>query len=201
MPERPLLIVVSAPSGAGKTTLCDRLLAACPDISYSVSCTTRPPRGNEKDGVDYRFLDAAEFLRRVEEGRFLEHARVHGHYYGTLRETVESELDRGQSVLMDLDVQGAASIRERVRSGRGGERLKAAFTDIFIEPPSMEALRERLERRGEDTPEAIARRIENARGEMSRRGEFRHRVVNHDLDAAYAELFRIVRSEMAATPA
>jgi len=186
---------VSAPSGAGKTTLCDRLLAGRADIAYSVSCTTRPRRGAEKDGEDYFFLTEAEFARRRDAGDLLEHARVHGYHYGTPRQRVEDELRAGRSVLMDIDVQGAAQIRERVQAAPPDDPLRKAFVDIFIEPPSLAALRERLEGRGEDGPETIARRLRNAEAEMARRGEYRHRIVNRDLDTAFAELRRIVAAE------
>jgi guanylate kinase len=195
--RRPLLIVVSAPSGAGKSTLCDRLLAERPDMTYSVSCTTRAPRGEEVDGQDYHFLSEEEFARRVREGRFLEYAVVHGHRYGTLRETVEAAFAAGRSVLMDIDVQGAANIRRRVGAARPGDPLREGFVDVFIAPPSMEALRQRLVGRAEDSPESIERRLENAEAEMARAGEFRYRIVNDELDKAYRELEKILESESA----
>ena len=195
MNGKPLLIVVSAPSGAGKTTLCDRLLAERKDIVYSVSCTTRAPRGREADGVDYSFLSEAEFARRLDAGEFLEHALVHGHRYGTPRHRVLEAMAAGKSVLMDIDVQGAAQIRARVSALPAGDPLRGGFVDIFIEPPSLEALRARLERRGEDSPETIARRLRNAEAEMRRNGEFSHRIVNDDLGAAYARLKGILMQE------
>jgi guanylate kinase len=195
----PLLAVVSAPSGAGKTTLCDRFLAEHPAFVYSVSCTTRPPRGSEKDGEDYHFLSAQEFARRVDAGLFLEHALVHGHRYGTLRETVERALRAGRSVLMDIDVQGAAQIRGRLAAADEGDILKASYVDIFIAPPSLAALRERLVGRGEDSAETIARRLRNAEAEMARAGEFRHVVINDRIDEAYrrfeAAIARAARGE------
>jgi guanylate kinase len=191
---KPLLIVVSAPSGAGKTTLCDRLLAGRPDIVYSVSCTTRAPRGDEVDGVDYFFLSSEEFDRRLANGEFLEHAVVHGYQYGTPRQMVLEAMAAGRSVLMDIDVQGAAQIRRRVRETADGDLLKAGFVDIFIEPPSMDDLRRRLEARGEDSPDVIARRLRNAEQEMRRRDEFRFRIVNDDLEAAYRRLKASVES-------
>lgn len=192
---RSLLIVVAAPSGAGKTTLCERLLAEFPGVTYSVSCTTRAPRGREVDGEDYHFLTADEFERRVAAGDFLEHAVVHGHRYGTLRSTVEAALRAGRSVLLDIDVQGAATLRAAVASGRHGELLQAGYVDVFIEPPSLEALRARLAARGEDSAAAMERRLANAAAELGERHRFRYRIVNDELETAYAELRRILQAE------
>jgi len=193
--KRPLLIVVSAPSGAGKTTLCDRLLAEHGEIEYSVSCTTRPPRGDEEDGRDYFFLSEETFAASVEKGAFLEHAVVHGHRYGTLRETVLNAVNCGRSVLMDIDVQGASQVREVVSRAADDDPLKAAFVSIFIEPPSMDVLEQRLRARAEDTEEDMQRRLKNARGEMSRSGEYCHRIINDDLDSAYRKLEGIISDE------
>lgn len=185
---RPLVVVMSAPSGAGKSTLCDRLLAEFPQLSYSISCTTRAPRGAELDGVDYHFLSVDEFLRRIDQGDFLEHADVHGNHYGTLRETVRQGLSAGRSVLMDIDVVGAGQIRENVALLPADNPLRAGFLDIFVEPPSMQELRRRLKGRGEDAAEVIDKRMANAAGEMARKHEFAYRVVNDDLERAYAQL-------------
>jgi guanylate kinase len=191
---RPRLIVVSAPSGAGKTTLCKRLLASHPDMVYSVSCTTRHPRGNEVDGENYHFLSESEFVNRLEAGEFLEHARVHENLYGTLRKTVEDALRAGHSVLMDIDVQGAAQIRGVVASLPLGDRLRDAYMDIFVEPPSLQTLRERLLARAEDAPEVIERRMRQAAGEMAQAACYQHRVINDDLEAAYRRFEAIVES-------
>jgi len=193
--HRPLLIVVSAPSGAGKTTLCERLLAERDDIVYSVSCTTRPSRGAERDGEDYFFISEAAFLERVAGDEFLEHAVVHGYHYGTLRKTVSDALASGRSVLMDIDVQGAAQIREAVARAPEGDVLREAFLDIFIEPPSLDDLRCRLEGRGEDAADVIERRLENAAREMAGREDYRYRIVNDDLDRAYADLEACLEKE------
>jgi guanylate kinase len=193
--RRPLLVVVSAPSGAGKTTLRDRLLAARPDVAYSVSCTTRPPRPGEVDGRDYHFLAPAEFARRVAAGLFLEHAEVHGFQYGTLRETVADALRRGRHVLMDLDVQGAASVRALVRAAPPGDLLRTSHVDIFVAPPSLAVLRQRLEKRGQDAPDVIARRLKNAEVELRRAGEFGHVIVNDDLETAYRQLVAVLDRE------
>jgi len=191
----PYLVVVSAPSGAGKATLCERLLARYPGLDYSVSCTTRPPRGDEVHGRDYFFLSEDEFAAKVADGEFFEHAVVHGHRYGTLRETVLAALAAGRSILMDIDVQGAAQVREAVRRAADNDRLRAAFVDIFIEPPSMKALEQRLHARAEDSTQDIVRRLDNARSEMNRREEYRYRIVNDALDRAYRELEGIVSAE------
>ncbi len=189
---KPLLIVMSAPSGAGKSTLCDLLLQEFPEISYSVSCTTRAPRGEEEDGQDYFFLSPAEFDRYVAEGRLLEHATVHGNRYGTPAAPVREAFAEGQSVLMDIDVAGAEQVRRYVATLPEDDPLRQGFVDIFIEPPDMEELRRRLEGRGEDSPETIALRLGNAQGEMARAGEYRYRVVNDDLQMAYRRLRDIV---------
>lgn len=192
---RPLLIVVSAPSGGGKTTLCDALLTEYDNLVYSVSCTTRSPRGTEIDGEDYIFMTDEGFRKRVAAGDFLEHATVHGYSYGTLRDVVVESLREGQSVLMDLDVQGARSIRTLVMTLPESDPLRCGFVDIFIEPPSIEILRERLEGRAEDSPETIQRRLNNAVREMQCRDEFSYRVVNEELDRAYADLVAILQKE------
>jgi guanylate kinase len=189
---RPLLIVISAPSGAGKTTLCDCLLRDRRDIVYSVSCTTRPPRGDEIDGQDYLFVSADEFEARVRRREFLEHATVHGHRYGTLRKTVMDALAEGKSVLMDIDVLGARQVRARAAEAGAGDPLHGSLVDIFIEPPSLAVLRSRLEGRAEDSPGVIEERLRNAAAEMADRDEFTYRVVNDDVERAYAELSRIL---------
>ncbi len=185
---KPLLIVMSAPSGAGKSTLCDLLLQEFPEITYSISCTTRAPRGQEEDGIDYFFLSKEAFEERVAKGLLLEHAVVHGNFYGTPAEPVREAFAEGQSVLMDIDVVGAALVREYVEALPDGDPLKEGFVDIFIEPPSMTELRRRLEGRGEDAPETIEVRLKNAQGEMDRADEFTYRVVNDELDLAYRRL-------------
>lgn len=196
--KRALLLVISAPSGAGKTTLCNRLLAEHACMTRSISCTTRPPRGTEIDGKDYHFLSSAEFNRRVSEGLFLEHAVVHGNQYGTLRSNVESVLEAGKDVLLVIDVQGAATVRQAAHSLGG--ILGRAYVDIFIAPPSIEILRDRLQKRGEDALDVIERRLANARGEMERGREFQYRIVNDTLEQAYIELHAIIHAEHDRTP-
>lgn len=185
---KPLLIVMSAPSGAGKSTLCDMLLQEFPEITYSVSCTTREPRGMEEDGIDYFFLSREAFQAYVQEGKLMEHAVVHGNFYGTPADPVRTAIAEGQSILMDIDVVGAEQVRNYVASLPAGDPLREGFVDIFIEPPSMEELRRRLFGRGEDAPEVIEVRLNNAAGEMARADEFTYRVVNDELDLAYRRL-------------
>jgi guanylate kinase len=185
VPDRPLLLVISGPSGSGKTTLCDRLVREFPRVVYSVSCTTRPRRPGETDGVDYRFLEAAAFQRDVEAGLFLEHAEVHGHRYGTRRAAVFDALTGGRDVLMDIDVQGAAQIRAYARGPHAEAPIRDGFVDLFILPPSLDALARRLRGRGQDADEVIARRLENAAREIGQRGDYRYAVVNDELDRTY----------------
>lgn len=162
------------------------LIDRSPNLVYSVSCTTRKARGREKDGGDYFFISDDEFQRRVEAGAFLEHAIVHGHYYGTLKETVNTSLDAGRDVLMDLDVQGAAQIRRAVKAE--DQPLRGRLVDIFIEPPSMAVLERRLRERGEDSDGTISERLQNARCEMMHKEDFSHIIVNDDLETACQQL-------------
>jgi len=192
---KPLLIVISAPSGAGKSTLCDRLLAAHDDMAYSVSCTTRAPRGGEIDGIDYHFLTPGAFEQKALAGAFLESAQVHGNRYGTLKQTVRDTLERGGSLLMDIDVQGARQVRATLAALPATDLMVRGFVDIFIRPPSREELRRRLEGRGEDTAEVIERRLANAAAELADAGRYRYQIVNDDLERTYGELETIVRKE------
>lgn len=194
-PAVPLLIVISAPSGAGKSTLCGRLRAAHPGMFYSISCTTRAPRPGEADGREYHFLTEAEFRRRLAAGEFLEHATVHGHLYGTPRTPVLAAMRAGRDVLMDIDVQGAAQIRDRMREAPPDDPLRRGYLDIFVTPPSLAELRRRLETRGTDRPEVIERRLRKAGAEMARRGEYMHAVVNDRLDEASAQLEAVIAAE------
>ena len=195
LPRRPLLLVVSAPSGAGKTTLCERLLAEFDSIHYSVSCTTRAPREGEVDGRDYFFLNETEFRAKVAAGEFLEHADVHGAMYGTLRRFITDGFAAGKDVLMDIDVQGAAQIRDRVRAAGAADPLHRAYVDIFIAPPSLDALRKRLQSRGKDSEAVIDRRVKQAELELSHWLEYQYLIVNDRLDASYDALRAIVLAE------
>ncbi len=184
---------MSAPSGCGKSTLIDMLLQEYPDLQYSISCTTRPPRGEEEDGIDYHFLTVDRFRELLAEDAFLEHAEVHGNCYGTLRQPIVDVLNEGNSMILDIDVVGAAKVRHEVMHHLPPtDPLRAGYMDIFINPPSMEELRARLEGRGTDAPEVIERRLANAEGEMARAGEYMFQVTNDDLKAAYKRLCDLI---------
>ncbi len=193
MNTKPLFIVMSAPSGCGKSTLIDLLLQEYHDLVYSISCTTRAPREGEEDGLDYHFLTVERFRELLAEDAFLEHAEVHGNYYGTLRRPIEEVLGEGNSMILDIDVVGAAKVRHEVMHHLPPENpLRAGYVDIFINPPSMEELRARLEGRGTDAPDVIERRLANAEGEMARAGEYMFQVTNDDLQLAYRRLCDIL---------
>lgn len=192
MKTKPLFIVMSAPSGCGKTTLIDMLLQEYSDIVYSISCTTRKPREGEEDGLDYHFLTKERFEELLKENAFLEHAKVHDNYYGTLKAPIVEVLNEGNSMILDIDVQGAAKVREYVRGLPNTDPLKIGYVDIFISPPSMEALRERLEGRGTDAQDVIEKRLHNAEGEIARAGEYMFRVTNDDLSHCYKRLCDLI---------
>lgn len=181
-PRRGLLFVVSAPSGAGKTTLVNALLDTDSQLVASVSHTTRPRRPQEQDGVNYHFITNAEFEQMIQDDAFLEHAMVFGHRYGTSRSAVEEQLAAGRDVVLEIDWQGA-------------EQVRSAFTDcqsIFILPPSRSALAQRLQTRGQDSAEVIAKRSAKAREEMANHGAFDYIVVNEAFDAALDDLRSII---------
>ena len=184
------LFIVSAPSGAGKTTLVSGLVAADPLVRKSVSYTTRKPRSGEENGVDYRFVTEDEFQRMRAAGEFLETAHVHGNLYGTSRVTVETECAAGYDVLLEIDWQGAAQIRA----------LKPDAVAIFILPPSIEALEKRLRGRAQDSADVISRRIAAARGEISHVGEFDYVIINEEFNRAAQELISIIRAERLRLP-
>lgn len=184
-----ILFVVSAPSGAGKSTLL-YALRQTPDFVYSVSCTTRAPRPGEIDGEDYHFIGIEEFERRLAAGEFLEHAQVHGNYYGTLRATVVEQLDAGVDVLIDIDVQGARTIREDTNPS-----IQASVADIFIMPPSLEELRRRLTKRGTETPEQIEVRMQNAAREMEVWRDYRYTIISGSVEEDLQKFRAIMRAE------
>jgi guanylate kinase len=189
---KPLFLVLSAPSGCGKTTLIDMLLQEYHDIVYSISCTTRQPRGEEEDGLDYHFLSHERFEELIGEKAFMEYALVHGNYYGTLKRPIEEVLAEGNTMILDIDLQGAAKVREFVRALPDTDPLKIGYVDIFINPPSLEELRSRLEGRATDSPSTIAARLANAEGEMARSGEYMYQVVNDDLGICFKRLCDLI---------
>lgn len=177
------LIVIVAPSGTGKSTLIERLSKDFPHLKWSVSCTTRAMRTGEVHGINYCFITVDEFEKKIKEDAFIEWAKVHANYYGTLKSFVTEGLDRGDFLLFDIDVQGADNIKKYF--GNDSEV-------IFIEPPSVEELEKRLNKRATDAKEVIALRIENAKKELLRKNDFDHLVMNDDVDRAYQKLKNII---------
>jgi guanylate kinase len=171
----PLLILISAPSGGGKTTLCQQLLKARPDMTRAITCTTREPRPGETDGVDYHFFTAAEFLKRLHAGNFLEHATVYGNSYGILKSELLGKLREGKDVLLNVDVQGAATIREQAE---GETELKRALVTIFLTPTPLSVLEERLKKRAADSPAVIQKRLAVARQEIAQWKNFDYLLVS-----------------------
>ncbi len=183
--RRGILFIVSAPSGAGKTTISIRALHEIDDLEMSVSCTTRAPRAGEVDGRDYHFLERAEFERRRAAGEFAESAEVHGFLYGTPRAPIDRALADGRDMLLDIDVQGA-------------RQMKAAYREavaVFVLPPSEEELERRLRRRGTDSPEVIARRLDRARVEMAEYKSYDYYVINRSVDESVRRFASIVAAE------
>ncbi len=181
-----LLLVLSAPSGAGKTTLSHRLVETMPEATFSISATTRPPRGAEKDGKDYLFLSPEQFQARIDEGQFVEWAEVYGHRYGTLQRTLDDALEEGRICIFDIDVQGGSTIKSK---------YPGAVT-VFILPPSLHVLEQRLRNRGTDAPEIIAKRLGEASDEIERgTGGYDYLIVNEDLNKAFGDLLAVIRAE------
>ena len=176
------LFIISAPSGAGKSTLCRAVLDRFADLQYSISYTTRPPRNGEQNGVDYHFIDKDEFEEGIAHNRWAEWAKVHGNYYGTAAEFIERGIADRRDILLDIDVQGAHRILKRYPDG----------ITIFIMPPSLDTLQDRLEARGTDSPEGIAVRLRNAQREMAQKSLYRHVIINDRLADAVAELIGLL---------
>ncbi len=174
------MVVISGPSGSGKSSICRRLIQD-PRVVFSVSATTRAPRAGEVDGVDYHFLSKERFREHIEKGEFIEHAEVHGNLYGTLRQPMDDAIAAGKVYLLEIDVQGALQLREL--------GIEAEY--IFVAPPNHETLRERLVGRGTDAPEVIERRLKKALDEMEESHRYDHVVVNANLEAAIGEVLRI----------
>ena len=180
-----MLLMLVGPSGVGKGTMAARLLEKYPEFGFSVSATTRAPRVGEENGVHYFFMTDEAYDQLLAEDAFLEHAAVHGNRYGTLRREVDSRLDAGRSVLLDIDHQGAEQV---LASG-------VECVSVFILPPSMAALEQRLRGRGTETEEAIQRRLHNARGEIAVMHRFRYILINDDMDRCFEKLCMIVEAE------
>lgn len=190
--SNPLLIVISAPSGGGKTTLCNELLKARPEMTRAITCTTRAPRNGEQDQVDYYFLDAAAFLKRVQAGNFLEHATVYGHSYGTLKSEVLGKLRLGRDVLLNVDVQGAAAVRQRAEEN---EEIRRALVTVFLAPASLAVLEERLSRRGSDSPATIQKRLGVARQEIAQWKNFDYLILSRSVAEDLRRMQAIVEAE------
>ena len=188
----PLLVLISAPSGGGKTTICKQLLAARPQMTRAVTCTTRPVREGERDGVDYYFLDAESFLKRVQAGNFLEHATVYGNSYGTLKAEVLGKLRQGTDLLLTVDVQGAATIRERAQEDA---ELKRALVSVFLTPVSIGVLEERLKKRGADSPAAIQKRLSVARQEIAQWKNFDYLLLSTSIKEDLRRMLAIIEAE------
>jgi guanylate kinase len=181
------LFVITAPSGAGKTSLIDAVMKADASLKISVSYTTRSPRPGEKDGVDYHFVDEATFLAMQRRGEFLESAEVHGNRYGTSKKVILDAVSRGEDLILEIDWQGARQVR----------KLYPQCVGIFIHPPSVEELERRMRARGQDAEDVIRRRVENAREELQHAGEFKYAIINKDFETAQHALAEIIRKERA----
>ena len=187
------MFLLAGPSGAGKTTLLDKLREN-PDFVYSISCTTRAPRPDEINGRDYLFLSEEDFKRRLANNEFLEHALVHRHHYGTLRETVTRNLDQGIDVLLDVDIQGAAKIRAHDNGA-----LRDYLVDVFLTAPNLEVLRKRLAKRGTETPEMLEIRIQNAVTEMQHWRDYRYTILSGTADDDLENFRAIMQAERCAS--
>jgi guanylate kinase len=190
--QNPLLVIISAPSGGGKTTLCQQLLASRPGLTRAITCTTREPRDGEQDGVDYYFLDAGSFLKRVQAGNFLEHATVYGNSYGILKAEVLSKLRQGNDVLLNVDVQGAATIRQKAAEDH---ELARALVTIFLTPRSMAVLETRLRNRGTDSTQVVQKRLGVARQEIAQWKNFDYVLVSDTIQEDLRRAVAIVEAE------
>src|SRR5580692_1801089 len=190
--SNPLLILISAPSGGGKTTLVQQLLRSRRNMVRAVTCTTRPPRAGEKNGVDYYFLKAADFLTRVQAGNFLEHATVYGNSYGLLKSELLGKLRAGKDVLLNVDVQGAAAIREKAESE---PELKDTLVTIFLTPVSLSEIERRLKRRAADLPEVISKRVTAARQEIVQWKNFNYLLLSDSIQEDLRRAMAIIEAE------
>lgn len=187
-----LLILISAPSGGGKTTVTAEVLASDPNTVRAITCTTREPRDGEKDGVDYYFLQPGDFLKRVQAGHFLEHATVYGNSYGTLKSEVLGRLRQGKDVLLNVDVQGAAAIRAKAQEDA---ELERALVTVFLTPRSLSTLEERLRRRGKDSTAAIQKRLSVARQEISQWKHFDYLILSETVREDLQRMQAILTAE------
>jgi len=188
----PLLILISAPSGAGKTTLCDLLLAAQPHMTRAITCTTRAPRKGERDGVDYHFFTATEFLKRLQAGNFIENATVYGNSYGILKSELLGKLREGSDVLLNVDVQGAATIRAQAETE---PELRRALVSIFLTTPSLALLEQRLKKRGADADAVIQKRLAVAKQELAQWKNFDYLLISGDKREDLRRALAIIESE------
>ena len=180
-------IITSAPSGSGKTTICKYLQKLDSSINFSVSCTTRQKRANEVEGKDYFFITNEEFEKKINDAKFIEWEQIHGNfYYGTLKSTLEKAINEDKRILLELDVKGAMSLKKLYPN---------KSLSIFIEPPSVEVLKLRLEKRGTDNDERIIKRLERLESELSYKSNFDYHVINDDLDQAVNEIMKIIKNE------
>ena len=180
-------IIISAPSGSGKTTICKYLQKLDSSINFSVSCTTRQKRANELEGKDYFFITNEEFEKKINDAKFIEWEQIHGDfYYGTLKSTLEKAINEDKRILLELDVKGATSVKKLYPN---------KSLSIFIEPPSVEVLKLRLEKRGTDNDERIIKRLERLESELSYKSNFDYHVINDDLDQAVNEIMNIIKNE------
>ena len=188
--RRGILCVVSGPSGSGKTTLCRAFSDEDSSCSYAISCTTRPKREGEVNGKDYHFLTEEKFLAQVENGDFLEHARVYGNLYGTLKSSVFEQVENSRDVIMDIDIQGAALIRESSDPG-----IQASLVDVFVMPPTQEELEARLGGRGTESEEVFALRMKNAREEMDQADKYAYTIVSGSREEDLNQFRSIIECE------
>ena len=183
--QKGLLILVSGASGTGKGTVCKKLLSEMPEMYYSISATTRQPRNGEKDGVEYFFISVKDFKQKIAEGKFLEYAEVYGNFYGTPLYKIEEHLNSGRNVLLEIDTQGALKVMEKIPDG----------VFIFLLPPSLEELYNRIEKRGTESEEDLKRRFDSAKAEIEVGKKYKYAVVNDSVDAAVEKIKSIITAE------
>jgi guanylate kinase len=184
-----IALIVSGPSGAGKSTVCNLLRQKHPELEFSVSCTTREPRNGEIDGKDYHFIDKKEFQRRIENNQFLEHADVHGNFYGTLKSEIIDRVESGKDVLLDIDVQGAIQVR---KSSEKKSLIERCSEYVFLGPPSFEELERRLRSRGTEKEESIRKRLDNAKSELEHWKNYDYLIINKDVEQAVKDMENLI---------